>query len=68
MEEPQKLANIPSRKRRPSWAQEIIRDVERISSLEKYFRESKKPKSYSSYMACLCDIMDGKPSNYKEAA
>jgi hypothetical protein len=65
--EPQKLAEIPSRKRRPTWAQELIRDAKRIGASEKSFRESKKPKPYSSYVACLCDIMDAKPSSYEEA-
>jgi hypothetical protein len=58
MVEPHKPTNIPSRKRRPTWVQEIIRDVEIIGAPEKYFRESKKPKPYSNYVACLCDIMD----------
>jgi hypothetical protein len=68
MVEPRKPVEIPSRKRRPTWAQELIIDAERIGAPEKYFRESKKAKSYSSYVACLCDIMDAKPSSYEEAA
>jgi hypothetical protein len=67
MVEPQKPVEIPSCKRRPAWAQELIRDAERIGAPEKYFRESKKSKSYSSYVACLCDIMDEEPSTYEEA-
>jgi hypothetical protein len=67
MVEPQKPVEIPSRKRIPTWAHELIRDAERIGALEKSFRESKKPKPYSSYVACLCDIMDAKPSSYEEA-
>ena len=67
MAEPQRLAEMLSRKRRPAWAQELIRDAERYGALEKYLRESKKPKSYSSFVACLCDIMDAKPSSYEEA-
>jgi hypothetical protein len=67
MVESQKPIEIPSGKRRPTWAQELIRDVERIGALENFFRESKKPNPYSRYMACLCDIMDAKPSSYEEA-
>jgi hypothetical protein len=66
--EPQKPAEIPSHKRRPMWAQELIRDAETIGSPEKYFRESKKLKPYSSYVACLCDIMDAESSSYEEDA
>jgi hypothetical protein len=39
--------------------------------MQKYMvplKESKKLKLYSSYVACLCDIMDAKPSSYEEAA
>jgi hypothetical protein len=67
MVEPHKPTEIPSHKRRPTWAQEIIRDAERIGAPEKYLRESKKPKLYSGYIACLCDIMDAKPSSYEDA-
>jgi hypothetical protein len=68
MEEPQRLAEMPSRKRRPYSAQELIIDAKRYDAPEKYIRESKKPKSYSNYVACLCDIMDAEPSSYEEVA
>jgi hypothetical protein len=66
--EPQKLVEIPFRKRRTSWEQYLIIDAERIGAPKKYFRESKKPKPYSSYVACLCDTMDARPSSYEEDA
>jgi hypothetical protein len=68
MVEPQKLAERPSRKRIPPWEQELIIDAEKIGAPEKYFRESNKLKLYSSFVACLCDIMDAKPSSYEEGA
>jgi hypothetical protein len=64
MVEPHKPTEIPSRKRIPAWAQEIIRDAERIGAPEKDFRENKKLKPYSNYVACLCDIMDAEPSSH----
>jgi hypothetical protein len=67
MEEPQRPTYMPSHKRRPTWEQELIRDVERYGSVEKYLRESKKSKPYSRYVVCLCDIMDVEPSSYEEA-
>ena len=30
-------------------------------------RERKRTRSYSSYVALLCDIIDKEPSNYEEA-
>ena len=31
-------------------------------------RERKRTRSYSGYVALLCDIIDNEPSNYEEAA
>ena len=45
--------------RRPAWVSEIIQD----GSL----RESKRPRTYSSYVALLSDIIDAKPFSYEEA-
>jgi hypothetical protein len=42
MVEPQKPTDMPSRKRRIVWAQELIRDAKIIGAPKKYFRESKK--------------------------
>jgi hypothetical protein len=66
MEEPQRSAKMSSHKRRPSWAQELIGDVETYGAPEKYIRESNKSKLYSNYVACLFDIMDVEPSSYEE--
>jgi hypothetical protein len=68
MEEPQRPTEMPSRKRKPTWEHELIRDAERYGALGKHLRESKKLKPYSSYVACLCDIMDAELSSYEEAA
>jgi hypothetical protein len=67
MIEPHKPTEIPSRKRRSAWAQDLIRDAKRIGAPDKCFRDSKKSKPYSNYFPCLCDIMDEKPSSYEEA-
>jgi hypothetical protein len=54
MIEPQKPTEMPSRKRRPAWAQELIRDAERIGSPEKSFRESKKSnRTLATWHACV---------------
>jgi hypothetical protein len=54
MVEPQKPAEIPSRKRRPTWAQELIRDAERIGAPEKSFRENKSPSRIpATWHACV---------------
>ena len=71
MEEPQKPKDPPieviTYKRRPSWACEIIQDAEKYGALDGSLRESKRPRTYSSYMALLSDIIDTKPFIYEEA-
>jgi hypothetical protein len=57
---------MPSHKRRPDWAQELIRDVERYGPQKTYLRESKNSKLYSSYVACFYDIINVGASNYEE--
>ena len=44
--------------RRPSWARAIIQDEEKYGSLDETSKESKRPKTHSSYVALLCDIMN----------
>ena len=56
-----------SHKRRPTWAHELIQDVEKYGSLDGSLRESKRPHTYSSYVALLFDIIDAKPSIFEEA-
>ena len=54
-------------KRRPAWAREIIQDAEKYGSLDGSLRESKRPRTYSSYVTFLSNIIDAEPSNYEEA-
>jgi hypothetical protein len=39
-----------------------------MEPLDGTFRESKKPRPYSSYIALLCDIIDAEPASYEEVA
>jgi hypothetical protein len=68
MTEPQRPVEMITKKRRPSWAHEIIQDVEKYGAPDGSFRENKKPRPYSSYVALLCDIIDVEPTCYEEAA
>jgi hypothetical protein len=58
---------MSTKKRRPSWAREIIQDAEKYGAPEGSFRESKRPRPYSSYVALLGDITDVEPTSYEEA-
>ena len=42
--------------------------MERYGALEENHKERKRTRSYSRYVALLCDFIDKEPSNYEEAA
>ena len=54
-------------KRRPAWARELMQEVEKYGAPDGTFRESRRPKSFSSYVALLLDIIDAEPTCYEEA-
>jgi hypothetical protein len=68
MADPQRPTDPPRGKKRPAWACEIKQDAERYGAPEGTYRESKKPKPYSSYVALLSDIIDAEPTCYEEVA
>ena len=70
MTEPQRPEDPPkevSHKRRPASARELIQDAEKYGAPDGSLRESKRPRTYSSYVALLSDIIDAKPSSFEEA-
>jgi hypothetical protein len=46
-----------SHKRKPAWVRELIKDGEKYGAPEGAMRQVKKPKSFSSYMALMCDLI-----------
>jgi hypothetical protein len=56
-----------NKKRILAWDREIIQDSEKYDALDGSFRESKRPRPYSSYVSLLSDIIDVEPTNYEEA-
>jgi hypothetical protein len=68
MAKPQRHVENPILKRRPSWAQEAIIDVDRYGAQDGSSRKVKKSKLYPDYVALLCDIIDAEPTSYEEAA
>ena len=64
---PMDLPKEVSHKRKLAWAREAIQDAERYGALEESLRESKRPRTYSSYVALLSDIIDAEPSSFEEA-
>jgi hypothetical protein len=72
MEKPQRPTNssreMNTKKRRLALAREIIQDAEKYGAPDGSFKESKRPRPYSSYVALLRDIIDADPTCYEEVA
>ena len=68
MLEPQEPPHMNiSHKRKPVWAREIIQEAERYGAPEGSTRQSKKPKSFPSYVALMCDLVDKNPTCFEAA-
>ena len=65
MTKPQRPKNTPKEvityKRRPAWVRKIIQDEAKYDSSDGSIRESKRPCTYSSYVALLSDIIGAEP-------
>ena len=62
MMEPLKSPNSPTEviiyQRKPGWVRERIQDEEKYGTPNKTFRESKRPRFYSNYVALVSNIID----------
>jgi hypothetical protein len=56
-----------SHKRKPSWAREIIQYGEKYGVPEGTTRQVKRPKTFSSYMYLMCDLLEKEPTFFEEA-
>jgi hypothetical protein len=54
-------------KRNPSWAREIIQDGEKYGVPKGTTRQVKRPKTFSSYTALMCDLLEKDPTYFEEA-
>ena len=62
MEESQEPVDPPQNKnpykRKHAWVREAIQGAEKYGDPKQMHRERKRTRSYSSYVALLCDIID----------
>jgi hypothetical protein len=56
-----------SHKKNPDWAREIIQDGEKYGVPEGTMRHVKKPKTFSSYMALMCYLLEKEPTFFEES-
>ena len=69
MAEPQRPVDPPkevSHKRKLAWARELIRDTERYGAPEGSLRDNNRPRTYSSYVVLLSNIIYSEPSSFEE--
>ena len=59
---------IPTTRKRPNWLKATLEDVEEHEDAKGTFKESKKPKKYSSYVAYITKLIKAEPSTFKEVA
>ena len=71
IEEPQEPVDPPQEKnphkRKPAWVWEAIQGAKIYGAPKENHRERKRTRSYSRYVALLCDFIDKEPSSYEEA-
>ena len=68
MEEPQEPMETPHemifKKRRPSWARDIIKEAKRYGAP----KGSKRQRIYYNYVALMCNLVDEEPTCFEEAS
>ena len=58
-----------SKKRKPSWLKELVKEAEEsVGPPKREVRESKAPERFSSYMAVMTSLRESEPSTYEEAS
>jgi hypothetical protein len=56
-----------SHKRKSSWARDMIQNGEKYGVPEGTTRQVKRPKTFSSYMDLMCDLLEKDPTCFEEA-
>ena len=57
---------VPKTKKRPTWLEATLQDVERLKVLEGTFKKSKRPKRFSSYAAYMTKLLYEEPTTCGE--
>jgi hypothetical protein len=54
-------------KKQPAWPESTLQEAERHKAPSGTFRESKRPKIFSSYAALMTSLVNVEPSTFEEA-
>ena len=66
-EEIERSIEEPLAKRRPDWYRETLQEAERHAASLGTFRESRRPKTFTGYVALVSQLSDVEPTLYEEA-
>jgi hypothetical protein len=64
---PIESVNIPKTRKHPAWLEATLQEAERLKAPSGTFRESKKPKRFSSYATCMKKLINEEPTTFEEA-
>jgi len=57
---------IPETRKRPNWLKSTLLDAEDHGAAKGSFRERKKPKRYSRYVAYMTKLIEAEPSTFEK--
>jgi hypothetical protein len=67
IESQESLQMTISHKRKPTLERELIQYGEKYGAPKGTMRQRKKPKTFSSYMAMMCDLIEKEPTFFEES-
>jgi hypothetical protein len=65
--EPVEPVVVPKKRKQPAWLESTLQEAERHKAPIGTFRESKRPKRFSSYAAFMTNLVNAEPSTFDEA-
>jgi hypothetical protein len=66
--EPIESVIVPKTRKRSAWLEATLQEAERLKAPSSTFKESKKPKIFSNYAACMTKLINEEPTTFEEAA
>jgi hypothetical protein len=65
--EPIESVIVPKTRKRLAWLEATLQEAERLKAPSGTFKESKNPKRFSNYVACMTKIINEEPATFEEA-
>jgi hypothetical protein len=58
---------IPKTRKRPAWLETTLQEAKKHKVPTGTFKQSKKPKMFTSYATLMTSLVNAKPSTFEEA-